>query len=149
MNRSSDRHWSPEAIRDRFSIEDLYDRQLSAAETHDWNTYDTTFTSDAIVDLSDFGEPKRRYPEYRRWLAALSVDMPKAIRFSGGLRLELEGDRARTRMPVLCCVKMQRMGKLAWTWTALFYNDELTHTAEGWRIESRYEELVFPDGPDA
>ena len=52
------------------------------------------------------------------------------------------------QVPVLACVKMRRGEELSWTFTALFYNDELRRTAEGWRITRRYEELVFPDGAE-
>ncbi len=141
----TDRHWSPEEIRDRFAIEDLYDRQLAAAEAHDWARYDTTFAADALIDLSDFGELERRYPAYRDWLAALSKDLPKALRLTGGLRLELHGARATTRVPVICFVKMRGDAGIKWTQTALFYNDELARTDVGWRIVRRYEELVYPD----
>jgi hypothetical protein len=144
-----DRDWPIEAIRDRFLIEDLYDRQLAAAETHDWESYDTTFSADAWVDLSDFGEPERRYPEYRDWLEAVAQQMPKALRLTGGIRLDLAGDHAQTRVPVICCVKMRTAGGEDWTWTALFYNDELARTAQGWRIVKRCEELVYPDGSES
>jgi hypothetical protein len=140
-----DRRWTLDEVNDRFAIEDLYDRQLAAAEAHDWEAYDTTFAPEARVDLSDFGQPERGYPAYRDWLITLSEEMPKAMRLTGGLRLELEGDRARTRVPVLCAVKMRTSGTLQWTWTAIFYNDELARRDAGWRIARRYEELVFPD----
>ena len=149
MTEFRDRDWSIEAIRDRFVIEDLYDRQLAAAEAHDWEAYHTTFSADALVDLSDFGEPERRYPDYRHWLEAVAEQMPKALRLTGGLRLDLDGDRAHTRVPVICCVKMRSPGGEDWTWTTLFYNDELTRTEQGWRIVKRYEELVYPDGSES
>lgn len=143
--RVSDRDWSLEEIRDRFAIEDLYDRQLAAAEAGDWARYDTTFTADARIDLGDFGQPERRYPDYRAWLVALSEDMPRALRLTGGLRLELRGQRASTRVPVICLVKMRGAQGLAWTWTAIFYDDALVRTEAGWRIERRREERVYPD----
>ena len=145
VSESSDRDWSLAEIRDRLAIQDLYDRQLAAAEAHDWARYDTTFATDATIDLSDFGEPARRYPAYRDWLAALSKDMPKALRLTGGLRLELRGERATTRVPVICFVKMRRGAATQWSQTALFYNDELVRADVGWRIVRRYEELVYPD----
>jgi len=148
VSSSTDRRWSLEEVNDRFAIEDLYDRQLAAAEAHDWEAYDTTFAADARIDLSDFGQPERPYPAYRRWLEALAHDMPKALRITGGLRLTLEAERARTRVPVLCAVKMRQDGEARWTWTALCYNDQLARGPHGWRIVRRYEELVFPDGPE-
>ena len=149
MSQSTDRDWSLAEIRDRFAIEDLYDRQLAAAEAHDWARYDTTFAADASIDLSDFGEPERRYPAYRVWVAALSKTMPKALRLTGGLRLKLEDARATTRVPVLCLVQMAGDTGVEWTQTALFYNDELERTDAGWRIVHRYEELVYPDESDS
>lgn len=149
MNASTDRTYSTGEIRDRFAIEDLYDRQLAAAEAHDWASYDTTFSADAAIDLSDFGQPERRYAEYRHWLEQLSEAMPQALRLTGGLRLDLQGDRATTRVPVVCYVKMRGDSGMAWTQTALFYNDTLARTSMGWRIVHRYEELVFPDGSES
>ena len=140
-----DRRWTLDEVNDRFAIEDLYDRQLAAAEAHDWGAYDTTFAPEAQVDLSDFGQPQRDYPAYRDWLIALSAEMPKAMRLTGGLRLQLDGPRASARVPVLCAVKMRTRGAVQWTWTALFYNDELARRDAGWRVVRRYEELVFPD----
>ena len=52
-----DRIYSLIEIQDRFAIMDLYDRQLAAAEAFDFDQYDTTFTADARIDLSDFGQP--------------------------------------------------------------------------------------------
>ena len=49
---------------------------------------------------------------------------------------------------MVCYVKMRGPAGEDWTVTALFYNDELRRTAEGWRITRRYEELVFPDGAE-
>ena len=74
--------------------------------------------------------------------------MPEALRLSGGLRLALNGDRATPRVPVICFVKMRGETGLAWTQTALFYNDELARTAEGWRIVRRCEELVYSREPE-
>ena len=93
----TDRRYSLEEIQDRFAIEDLYDRQLAAAETFDFDRYDTTFSAGARVDLSDFGRQACDYAEYRTWLAGLQGTMVAAQRLTGGLRLTLEGDRATTR----------------------------------------------------
>jgi len=50
MTQDTDRRWSLEEINDRFAIQDLYDRQLAAAEAHDWEAYDTTFATEARID---------------------------------------------------------------------------------------------------
>ena len=143
----ADREYNPREINDRFAIEDLYDRQLAAAEAWDFASYDTTFAASAEIDLRDFGQPVRTYPEYRDWLASLRTVMVKAQRLAGGLRLHLDGDRATTRVPVVCYVTMEVEGVRSLTFTGLFYNDTLERTADGWRIVQRYEERAWSGAP--
>jgi hypothetical protein len=142
-----DRVHTQAEINDRFAIMDLYDRQLAAAESHDFGQYDTTFAPHAQVDLRDFGQPVRSYPDYRAWLAELLPMMTKAQRITGGLRLHLDGDHATTRVPVACFVTMEINGAAMLTHTGLFYNDVLARTADGWRIVARYEELAWSGAP--
>jgi len=142
-----DRRYSVAEMQDRFAIVDLYDRQLAAAEAWDFAAYDTTFATDATIDLRNFGQPVRNYLEYRDWLASLKPMMVHAQRITGGLRLHLDGDRATTRVPVVCYVTMEIDGTRNLTYTGLFYNDALARTADGWRIVERYEELSWSGGP--
>jgi hypothetical protein len=143
----ADRIYSLEDVQDRFAIMDLYDRQLAGAEAWDFEAYDTTFAPDARIDLRDFGQPVRAYPDYRDWLASLRPVMVHAQRVTGGLRLDLDGDRATTRVPVVCYVTMEIDGLRNLTCTGLFYNDALARTPEGWRIVARYEELSWSGAP--
>lgn len=142
-----DREYSPNEVQDRFAIMDLYDRQLTAAEAWDFATYDTTFAADAEIDLRDFGQPVRLYPEYRDWLASLRPVMVHAQRVTGGLRLQLDADHATSRVPVVCYVTMLIEGTRTLTCTGLFYNDTLRRTADGWRVVQRYEELSWSGAP--
>ena len=142
----ADRRYDLAEIQDRFAIIDLYDRQLAAAEAFDMTAYDTTFAADARVDLSDFGRAESGYPEYRAWLAGLSTTMVSAQRIIGGLRLELDGASARTRVPVACHVTMLIAGERRLTHTGLFYEDRLERRAEGWRIVHRVEALAWSGG---
>lgn len=144
-----DRRHSLEEINDRFAIEDLYDRQLAAAEAWDFPAYDTTFAADAEIDLSDFGRPVERYPAYRAWLASLRPAMPQAQRIAGGLRLALSGDVATTRVPVVCHVTFEQAGIRRLTTTGIFYVDRLERTRDGWRIVARREELSWRDAEPA
>ena len=134
---------SPQEIQDRFEIMDLYDRQLAAAETFDFPLYDTTFAADARVDLADFGQPECAYPQYRAWLASLEGTMVAAQRITGGLRLALDGDRAKTHVPVACHVTMLIEGERRLSHTGIFYNDRLERRKEGWRIVHRLEEKAW------
>jgi SnoaL-like domain len=143
----ADRTYSVGEMQDRCAIEDLYDRQLAAAEAWDFDAYDTTFAATAEIDLRDFGQPVRAYEHYREWLASLRPVMVQAQRITGGLRLQLDGDRATTRVPVVCYVTMELEGVRELTYTGLFYNDTLERTAEGWRIVQRYEELAWSARP--
>ena len=143
----ADRVYNQGEMQDRCAIIDLYDRQLAAAEAWDLAAYDTTFAEHAQVDLRDFGQPVRSYAGYRDWLASLRPLMVAAQRITGGLRLQLDGDRATTRVPVVCYVTMEVEGVRHLTYTGLFYNDALARTEDGWRIVERYEELAWSGAP--
>ncbi|MEO5840199.1 MAG: nuclear transport factor 2 family protein [Acidimicrobiales bacterium] len=143
----ADRDYNLREIQDRCAIEDLYDRQLAAAEAWDLASYDTTFAATAEIDLRDFGQPVRKYGQYRDWLESLRTVMVKAQRTTGGLRLHLDGDRATTRVPVVCYVTMEIDGVRNLTCTGLFYNDTLGRSADGWRIVQRHEELAWSGAP--
>ncbi len=143
----TDRRYTLEELQDRAAIEDLYDRQLAAAEAWDLDTYDTTFTPDALVDLADFGQPDQPYPAYRAWLASLQPVMVSAQRIRGGLRLRLEGDTATTRVPVACYVTMVYGPEPVLVTTGIFYEDTLRRTADGWRIVERHERLQWSGPP--
>ena len=140
-----DERQSLEAMQDRFAIQDLYDRQLAAAEAFDFERYDTTFAADARVDLSDFGLAECSYADYRDWLGGLEGTMVEAQRITGGLRLALYGDRATTRVPVACHVTMLIDGERRLTHTGIFYNDVLERRREGWRIVHRVEERAWSE----
>jgi hypothetical protein len=142
-----DRTYSQQEIGDRLAIMDLYDRQLAAAEAWDFAAYDTTFAADAEIDLGDFGQPVRAYDEYRDWLMSLRPVMVQAQRITGGLRLQLDGETATTRVPVVCYVTMLVDGARTLTCTGLFYNDTLARTTDGWRVVRRYEELGWSGAP--
>ena len=107
----------------------------------------TLGAAEAQIDLRDFGQPVRLYAGYRDWLASLRTMMVAAQRITGGLRLQLDGDRAKTRVPVVCYVTMEIDGARTLTSTGLFYNDVLARTADGWRIVERYEELAWSGAP--
>lgn len=143
----NDRRYALAELQDRAAIEDLYDRQLAAAEAWDFDAYDTTFAGDAEIDLRDFGQPVRPYAEYRAWLASLEELMVKAQRITGGLRLSIDGDSATSRVPVVCYVTMQLGAETVLTSTGIFYNDTLARTELGWRIVARYEELAWSGTP--
>jgi hypothetical protein len=136
-----DKNYSSQEIQDRFAIEDLYDRQLAAAELFDFEQYDTTFADDAKLDLSDFGLEPCGYPEYRSWLASMKEMMVSSQRITGGLRLQLDGDEASTCVPVVCHVKFRMGDSTKLVHTGIFYHDKLERREQSWRIVKRRESL--------
>lgn len=139
----SDRRYSLQEMQDRCAIEDLYDRQLAASETFDFVVYDTTFTQDAKLDLSDFGLGPCTYPEFRQWLSDLQSIIVKAQRIRGGLRMSLNGYRATVECPVDCHVTMASAEGAQLNHTGVLYQDVLERRPEGWRIVSRVESLAW------
>lgn len=139
----SDRRYSLQEMQDRCAIEDLYDRQLAASETFDFVVYDTTFTQDAKLDLSDFGLGPCTYPEFRQWLSDLQSIIVKAQRIRGGLRMNINGYKAAVECPVACHVTMASPEGQQLNHTGVVYRDLLERRPEGWRIVSRVESLAW------
>ena len=58
--------------------------------------------------------------------------------------LTLDGDRAKSRTILFNpMVIAGEDGKTQTFFIGLWYRDELVSTAEGWRIDSRYEEMAY------
>jgi hypothetical protein len=138
-----DKTYSIEEVQDRIAIEDLYDRQLEAAEAFDFPLYDTTFSDNAELDLSDFGLQPCQYPDYREWLAKMREAIVYAQRIRGGLSLKLDGKTAHTRVPVTCHVGFRSAESVALVNTGIFYEDSLEKLPQGWRIVRRRETLSW------
>ena len=69
--------------------------------------------------------------------------MVAAQRVTGSLRLEIDGDRAQTRVPGTCHVTMKIGDERRLTQTGILYNDVLERLDVGWRIVRRVEELAW------
>ncbi len=141
------RELSTREISDRLQIQDLLIRYTVAIDTKDWNLLDTCFTPNARVDYTTSGGIKGLYPEVRAWLEKALAPFTVTQHLISNTTLTLDGDRAKARTYVINPMGMPKDGGgLKMFTVGAYYNDELIHTEDGWRIAERCEETAFFDG---
>ncbi len=138
---------SIEEISDRIEIDDLLTRYTVAIDTKDWKLLDTCFLPDAQLDYTQTGGIQGAYPEVREWLEKALAAFPMTVHYISNSTVTLEGDRAKARTYVINPMGFPNPdGSLHIFTVGGYYVDELTRTADGWRIATRMEEQAFMDG---
>jgi 3-phenylpropionate/cinnamic acid dioxygenase small subunit len=141
------RELSTRELSDRIQIHDLLVRYTRAIDTKDWALLDTCFLPDAHVDYTATGGSKGSYPEVRAWLEKALAPFPITVHYITNSQVELDGDRARARTLVYNPMFFGNPdGSLSDFNVGATYVDELTWTADGWRIARRVEEAGFMQG---
>jgi len=139
--------FSVQELSDRLEINDLLVRYTQAIDQKDWNLLDTCFTQDADVDYTSAGGIAGRYPEVRKWLEMALAPFQTTVHYVANSRVELDGDRARSRTAVHNPMVFQNPdGSPHQFNVGAYYVDELVRTPEGWRICKRTEEQAFMEG---
>lgn len=129
-------------ISDRLEIQDLLARYCHAIDERDWDALDRVFTADAIIDYSAAGGAAGAYPEIKRWLGEALAKFPMFQHLAATTKLDLEGDTARARTILFNPMLFpDASGTPQPFFIGLWYVDQLTRTAEGWRIIERREEM--------
>lgn len=138
-------------ISDRLEIQDLLARYSDAIDRHDLDALDTLFTSDAVVDYTEFGGPRGDLARIKEFLREVLPIHAGHYHLVGSGVIELEGDRARVRSichnPMLLGGSEDADPRIYFC--GLWYRDTMVRTDAGWRISERYEEksfLWFPEG---
>ena len=132
---------SLQEISDRLEIEDLIYRYAEAIDQQDFDSLDSVFTPDAVIDYTAMGGEKGNYPQIKLFLQQSLPALVDYYHMVGNIRLRLDGDRARGR--VMCFnpmgVPMPEAGAQM-MFLGLFYLDQYVRTEAGWRIARRVEE---------
>lgn len=135
-----ERRMYPQEISDRLEIEQLLVRYCYAVDDRDWPAYLRVFTPDARIDYSETGGPIGTPPEMAAFLRKALAKVKSAQHVISTTLLEINGDHATARTICQCPMVLDMgEGKEQVIFQGLWYEDELTRTADGWRIAKRYE----------
>ena len=138
---------SIQELSDRLQINDLLTRYTVAIDQKDWSLLDTCFTKDAHLDYTSAGGIAGDYPKVRKWLEGALAPFPMTLHYITNSVVKLNGDAATARTAVLNPMGFQQEdGSLHLFTVGAYYNDELSRSDEGWRIQRRIEEQAFMQG---
>jgi 3-phenylpropionate/cinnamic acid dioxygenase small subunit len=126
------------ALQDRHAIEELMHRYAWMVDRREWKRMDEVFAPGATIDYTSTGGIKGEYRATLAWLDRALAPWPINLHFLTNLQLELDGDRARSR--ILFQAPMGRArpdGTQEVITNGGWYDDRLVRTAQGWRIAER------------
>ncbi len=139
--------WSLKTITDRLEIEDLMRKYAWAIDHGNFDELDQVFTSDAVLDYTTAGGIKGAYSEVKEWLAGVLPGFPAYQHLVTNTEVTLNGDSATARSAFYNPMGHDRPdGTRAYFFCGGEYRDQLTRTANGWRINNRFEQTVWFDG---
>jgi 3-phenylpropionate/cinnamic acid dioxygenase small subunit len=130
-------------LSDRAEIQDLIVAEANAMDRQDWSRWQALFTPDALIDYSENDGAKGDPGEVRRWLESVLGRFHSYQHLSSNLEIDFDGDRARVRTLQYIAVKMETSEGERVVFSGIWFRDEVARTAEGWRINRRFEELAW------
>jgi len=145
---------SLQEISDRLEIQDLLARYSFAIDDGDFDALDQVFTPDAQIDYAETGGAKGSYPQIKEWLKIALSRFSKFQHMVATQQITFDGDKAKSRTILFNPMVYNPEGTPETEkvfFIGLWYRDEFVRTPDGWRISSRYEEMVYahnlPDMP--
>jgi SnoaL-like domain len=134
-------------ISDRLEIQQLITDYSTAIDTRRFDDLDAVFTQDAYIDYTALGGIEGSYPEVKAWLAEVLPNFPMYAHMLGNFSVRIDGDTASSRticfnpmvLPVVPAKKDQEQVMFCGLW----YDDEFSRTADGWRMTRRVETKCF------
>jgi hypothetical protein len=129
-------------ISDRLEIQQLITDYSTAIDTRRFDDLDAVFTQDAYIDYTALGGIEGSYPEVKAWLAEVLPNFPMYAHMLGNFSVRIDGDTASSR--TICFNPMVLGGdKQQVMFCGLWYDDEFSRTADGWRMTRRVETKCF------
>jgi ketosteroid isomerase-like protein len=133
-------------ISDRLGIEQLLVRYCHAVDRRGWDAYRAVYTPDAVID--DVGAGRGRSVEEMVEFLSRALERVVTIQHAASTSLvDIDGGTATARTVCHCPVVLDRDGGPRMFFQALWYEDELVRTREGWKIAKRAETGYFHDMP--
>ncbi|MGE4652993.1 MAG: nuclear transport factor 2 family protein, partial [Myxococcota bacterium] len=133
---------------DRLAIVALLDRYTEALDTRRWELLDEVFDPDVVFDFGPDWQTRGRGAAVERIRAALDACGPTQ-HLQGNHRIEIEGDRARSRVYVRAFHAAADPAERAagrFYEMAGEYRDELRRGSDGWRSLRRVGRMRFEVG---
>ena len=131
-------------------IEELLVRYCTMVWHKGFRALRRDFTRDAIIDYTDAGGIRGTLPEIKAWLTTALVPFVMVQHHVTNFEIRIEGDRARSACYLFDPMGLGSPGRdTTLFWCGGRYRDELIRTSNGWRIESRVNELLYMHGAPA
>ena len=135
-------------VSDRLEINEILARYCHALDMQNWPAFRALFTADARMDFAAFGGPVGSVADVEAHLRPVLESLKGSEHVSTTVMIDLEGDTAKARSAAI--VPLTRAlddGGEYTLFNGLFYEDELTRTADGWRISARKQVRAFVYNP--
>ncbi|MDA8707753.1 nuclear transport factor 2 family protein [Hellea sp.] len=134
---------SQQEMSDRLEIQDLLAVYCEAIDGRDWDALDDIFTADATIDYTEAGGAKGNLTDTKAYLAKALKPFAGMQHMLGLPVIKIEGDKAKARTTTFNPMVIEQDGKPHIFFVGLWYCDELIRTEQGWRIQSRREEVSY------
>jgi hypothetical protein len=140
---------SLEEISDRLEIQQLLVAYSTAIDTRQFDDLARVFTPDAYIDYRAMGGIDGHFPEVKAWLEQVLPNFPAYSHMLGNFDVTITGDTAVSRTLCFNPMVLPNGSEAAADapsqvlFCGLWYEDEFTRTAEGWRMTRRVESKCF------
>jgi hypothetical protein len=128
-----------EEFADRFEIDELLNRYVTALDDDQFEMLDTVFTQDAHLSYADAGI-EGDFVTVRDTLAAVRPASKVWLHLVGNRRVSVRDDRAQS-ISTFFFVGVSHEGATGFTGGE--YHDEMVRTPDGWRISERIERQLW------
>lgn len=127
-------------VSDRLEIRQLMDRYGMACDSCDWDLYRSLFTTDAVIDYTEFGGGRDGLDLTIEWLKGGLEGFVGLHHNMTNHYCEIDGDTARAVTYFLAYHAMidESGGETVFE-VGGFYKDRLRRQADGWRISERVD----------
>ena len=132
------------AVEDKLEITDLIARYPDIVDNREFDRLDELFTADARIDFSAFGGPTDSPAGIKQFLRDSLGLFVRSQHMMGLPNISIEGDHARARTSCSNPMVIANPDGSHAVWLiGLWYDDEFTRTADGWRFTSRKQERCY------
>jgi hypothetical protein len=128
---------------DRALIADLLARYSWALTDRDWSAWVGCFTSDAQVDYSTAGGPVGTPTDAANTFSGMMSMFDVSLSSGGNVAISFVGNDKATVMSIYTMTMRIPGDQPTYMQASGWYNDTIVRTADGWRIQNRYEQLAY------
>ncbi len=126
------------SVRDELDIQRVISNYAWGCDNQDWDLLRSCFTEDASLDYSSTGGPAGGKVEICNWLEESLSQVEMIQHVVTNHQIDLDGDAAKVTAMFYCLVRLPGMTTLVET--GGYYRETFVRTADGWKIQSLYED---------